>query len=69
VKFSVRDLRVMPLIKKSHVVYSKFSSRFENKLERGTWNLLIWLMIGTHAVWPPVTVMILGKMFLWLIVF
>jgi len=33
VKFVVGDLRVIPLIKKSHVVYSKFPSLFENKLK------------------------------------
>jgi len=33
VKFVVGDLRVMPLIKKSHVVYCKFPSLFEKTLK------------------------------------
>jgi len=35
VKFVVGDLRVMPLIKKSHVVYCKFPSLFDKKLWKG----------------------------------
>ena len=31
-KFVVGDLRVMPLIKKSHVVYCKFHSLFEKSV-------------------------------------
>jgi hypothetical protein len=31
VKVGVGDLRSMPLIKKSHVAYSKFFSRFDKK--------------------------------------
>ena len=35
-KFVVGDLRVMPLIKKSHVVYCKFPSLFEI-IVKGCW--------------------------------
>jgi hypothetical protein len=60
VKFGVGDVRVMPLSKKSHVVDSNFS---ESRKGIGWGTGLIWLNIGTHGVWPPVTVMVCGHIF------
>jgi hypothetical protein len=61
------DVHVRPLIKKSHVIYSKFYPRLKRSGAVGVgvaWTRLIWLRIGTHCAWPPVTVTICGQIFL-----
>ena len=69
-KFCVGDLRLTPLIKISHVVHSKFySGRKEYFFVEGggggvgAWIRSIWLRIGTHGVWPAVSIMIRDYIF------
>ena len=66
-KFVVGDLRVMPLIKKSHVVYCKFPSLFEI-IVKGCWGGMGPIDLPKdreRGAWSSVLVMIRGNIFRW----